>query len=318
MKTAAVMVAAGLSSRMKSFKPMLQLAGSTVIKTALSTLKSAGVSVIVVVTGNNAQELEKHVEDPRVVCVHNRDYAATDMFHSASMGLSEARNRADRTFFLPADVPLFSKQSLLTMMGYMDYSNCDILVPTHKGKGGHPLLIKNAAIAELLAFGGEGGLRKAVQAYGGKREYIELPDMGTILDADRPEDYALLRKYAEYTSLEQPITCAVGVRFDRKEPFFGDDTAILLEHVSVNPSLSRACRAAGVSYSKGWKSIKIAESQFGFPILDSFIGGATGGGSNLTDEGKALLTTYRAFKTKVERFAEIEFHRHFSDYQKPR
>ena len=37
MKTGAVVLAAGLSSRMKSFKPMLPLAGSTVIKTAIST-----------------------------------------------------------------------------------------------------------------------------------------------------------------------------------------------------------------------------------------------------------------------------------------
>ncbi len=58
MRTGAVMVAAGMSSRMKSFKPMLQLAGSTVIKTAISTLKSAKVAGIVVVTGNNAEELK--------------------------------------------------------------------------------------------------------------------------------------------------------------------------------------------------------------------------------------------------------------------
>ena len=51
METGAVVVAAGLSSRMKSFKPMLPLAGSTVIKTAISTLRAAGVTTIVVVTG---------------------------------------------------------------------------------------------------------------------------------------------------------------------------------------------------------------------------------------------------------------------------
>ena len=69
MKTGAVVLAAGLSSRMKSFKPMLPLAGSTVIKTAISTLRAAGVTTIEVVTGKNAEALCKHLSEVDVECV---------------------------------------------------------------------------------------------------------------------------------------------------------------------------------------------------------------------------------------------------------
>ena len=50
-KTGAVIVAAGLSSRMKAFKPMLPLAGSTVIRALIDTMKKASIEPIIVVVG---------------------------------------------------------------------------------------------------------------------------------------------------------------------------------------------------------------------------------------------------------------------------
>ena len=197
MKTGAVVLAAGLSSRMKSFKPMLPLAGSTVIKTAISTLRSAGVTTIVVVTGNNAEALGKHLFDIDVDCVYNESYANTDMYYSACMGLNYISDKTSRVFFLPCDVPLFSRQSLVAMMKYMDQSGCSILIPAHNGKKGHPTLIKNDAIPQIVSHKGGGGLRGAIEAFGGAKVVLDLPDAGITMDADNPEDYKLLQSYAK-------------------------------------------------------------------------------------------------------------------------
>lgn len=316
METGAVVVAAGLSSRMKSFKPMLQLAGSTVIKTAISTLKSAGVSKIVVVTGRNAEELEKHISNLDVICIFNENFEETDMFYSACMGLKYIQHKTDRVFFLPADVPLFSRQSLFTMIGYMDVSNCSILTPLHNGKRGHPLLLKNSVISDLLVFKGEGGLRGAVDMFSGPKDMIELPDIGMTIDADKPEDYELLQQYAKSFVLSQPITCSVRVNLSRREVFFDNNVSDLLQRVSQTSSLSEACCSMGISYSSGWKMIKVAESQIGFPLLSSHTGGAYGGGSVLTEEGRELLETYCQFQQEVCQFSELNFHKYFSRYQK--
>jgi len=316
MKTGAVLAAAGLSTRMKSFKPLLQLAGSTVIKTAVSTLRSAGVSKVVVVTGNNAEQLVKHLSKFDADYVHNENYAGTDMYYSACMGLHYIKEKTERVFFLPADVPLFSCQSLFMMMGYMDCSNCNIIIPTHNGKKGHPLLIKNSVISELLTYNGEEGLRGAIDAYTGAKETIELPDIGMTIDADKPEDYELLRQYAKSVTLSQPLTCSVNISLQRKKKFFDSSVANLLQKISQTTSLSEACQKTGVSYSSGWKMIKIAESQLGFPLLYSHAGGACGGGSSLTEKGKEFLETYRRFQQEVDQFSELNFHKFFSDYQK--
>ncbi|HLZ18614.1 MAG TPA: NTP transferase domain-containing protein, partial [Smithellaceae bacterium] len=60
-KIAAVIVAAGFSSRIGSFKPLLPMGSSTIIETAINTFRSIGVGNIVVITGYNAEVLEAHI-----------------------------------------------------------------------------------------------------------------------------------------------------------------------------------------------------------------------------------------------------------------
>ena len=51
MKTGAVVVAAGMSSRMNDFKPMMKIGSITIINRVIITLKQAGVDIVVVITG---------------------------------------------------------------------------------------------------------------------------------------------------------------------------------------------------------------------------------------------------------------------------
>ena len=60
-----------------------------------------------VVTGNNAEALCKHLSDVDVECVYNEIYASTDMYYSACMGLNHIRDKTGRVFFYPAMCPFF-------------------------------------------------------------------------------------------------------------------------------------------------------------------------------------------------------------------
>lgn len=195
MKTGAVVAAAGMSSRMKAFKPLLELGGSTMIGTAVASLQSAGIGEIAVITGNKAEELEKYLSATGVTCLYNDQYETTDMLYSAQIGLAYLKARCDRTFFLPGDVPLFSRQSLVWMMNDMDRSRCEILLPVHDGITGHPILIDSRAIPSLLRYKGDGGLKGAIDSFEGGKRTIELDDIGMTMDADRPEDYERLKEY---------------------------------------------------------------------------------------------------------------------------
>jgi len=199
VKSGAVIAAAGMSSRMNDFKPMLPLSGTTLIGREIKTLKLAGVSPIVVISGKFAERLKEYLTGLDVVCLFNENYEHTDMFYSACMGFEYIRDKVGQFFFLPADVPLFSKQSLNTMMEQMSFSECDILLPQRCGRQGHPILIKSSAVPAVLSCNGENGLRGAIQEYKGPKEAIELPDIGMTLDADSPQDYELMKLLVDDT-----------------------------------------------------------------------------------------------------------------------
>lgn len=197
MEIGAVIVAAGMSSRMKAFKPLLALGDSTIIGTVIASLQSAGVNKIAVVIGNNAERLEEYLKGTGVTCLYNAKYETTDMFCSAKIGFDYLKDKCDRLFFLPGDVPLFSKQSLVSMLDYMNESNCKILLPMHNGQLGHPILISSSAIPALINYQGDGGLKEAINSFYGLKETMELDDLGMTLDADRPEDYERIKAYKE-------------------------------------------------------------------------------------------------------------------------
>ena len=139
-----------------------------------------------------------------------------------------------------------------------------------------------------------------------------------IIDADKPEDYHLLKKHVKNSILKHPITCSINISLRRKEEFFDDIVADLMKMVSQNTSLSEACENMGISYSTGWKIIKIAENHLTFPLVESQAGGVGGGSSRLTEEANIFLETYQKFKEEVNQFVKLNFHKHFSSYQNHR
>ena len=59
-----------------------------------------------------------------------------------------------------------------------------------------------------------------------------------------------------------------------------------------------------MAYSKAWRIIKEAEKEFGFPLLESSIGGRDGGGSRLTSRGESILDAYLLIENQLLETAE--------------
>ena len=87
MKTGALIVAAGMSSRMGDFKPMLNIGSISIAQRVVATFQQAGVDKIVMVTGYQAAMLEHHLAGNGIVFLRNDAYETTQMFDSACIGL---------------------------------------------------------------------------------------------------------------------------------------------------------------------------------------------------------------------------------------
>lgn len=108
-------------------------------------------------------------------------------------------------------------------------------------------------------------------------------------------------------SFVAPQKYHIKVRLYNEEIAFGKGIAQILELVELHGSLAAAYKEMGMSSSKAWKILQRAEADLGFPLLKSVSGGAHGGGTEVTPEGKELLEKYRRFDAQVQECAHQAF-----------
>ena len=177
---------------MGAFKPLLDLAGKTLIEHVIGHFSQFGCEPILVVTGRDAQLLEDFLTEKfsnRISFVRNPDYAASDMFASVKLGLKALPADCSGTFLTPADIPLFDA-ALLTKMAAVP---APVVRPSYKGKAGHPVLVRKSVWSRILSYRGEGGLKGALQNE--PQAFVEADHEGILLDADTPADFRRLREF---------------------------------------------------------------------------------------------------------------------------
>lgn len=187
-----LILAAGLSSRMGDFKPLMPLRGKTLIENSIDSMLLAGVNQVVVVLGHRGDDLEailrsRYVGDT-IVTIYNRAYATTDMLTSVKVGLSVMPD-CDAFFLLPGDMPVVAKETFLAVYRAMPEGSAEITFPTLEGYRKHPPLIDKAFIPEIMDYQGEGGLRGLWQRHQDKIETVAVDDIGCWTDLDTFEQY---------------------------------------------------------------------------------------------------------------------------------
>ena len=305
MQTAAIIVAAGMSSRMGDFKPMLNIGSISIAQRIVANFHQAGVDRIVMITGFNATTLERHLSGNGIIFLRNENYETTQMFDSAKIGLEYLKDKCDRILFTPVDIPLFTSATVKTLVD----SGAELACPVCQGQQGHPLLIASRLVDSILADSGEGGLQGAISRCGSPMQKIEVEDAGILHDADTPEDYrALLNMHNQ--QLVRPV---VNVSLAKEMPFFDEKIATLLSLVDETNSVRTACQRMQISYSTGWNIIRTMESQFSRSLIERSQGGAGGGQSRLTEDGRALVEAFNKYSSELRRVANELFQSYFED-----
>ena len=308
MATGAVIAAAGKPSAMEEFRPMMRISGTTMIQREIDTLRQAGVDIVVVVTGYEGERLERHLAHRGVICLRNESYEKGEMLDSVKLGLNYLAGKCSEVLFLPADAPLFSARTLEAVLAGQGQA----VVPACAGKSGHPVLLREKIFRQILDYTGGRGLRGALEAAGTAVEQVEVEDPGVLLEVDNREDYEEALAYEKARKTSHRLYHEVRILLGREEVFFGPGTAQLLRLVDREGSLLSACKQMNMAYSKGWKMLKEAEEQAGFPFLTRRAGGADGGNSVLTEQGRAFLEAYRKMEEEVEAAAKEAFLTHFA------
>lgn len=86
------------------------------------------------------------------------------------------------------------------------------------------------------------------------------------------------------------------------EQVFGEGIYRLLVFVDKHGSINKASQEENMSYRQAWGKIKQIEDRLGVKLLHRRIGGKSGGGAELTREGKKLVKIYKNIISKSEKF----------------
>jgi broad specificity phosphatase PhoE/CTP:molybdopterin cytidylyltransferase MocA len=201
----AIILAAGYSSRMGDFKPLLDIGGKPAVVVLLRSIIEAGVRNIIVVTGHNSDALEHALQShlPNVLgsairTIHNARYA-DGMFTSIQTGIRATYCReTDGLLLFPVDVPLVPPHVIEDIISAWKASPRSFVAPCYRGKKGHPLLIPAQYAREILAHDGTDGLKAITDRYDDRLIRLETMEEAVVMDMNTQESYAELLRYRQH------------------------------------------------------------------------------------------------------------------------
>lgn len=190
-RIAAIVLAAGLSSRMGENKVLAEAGGKPLLAHVLATLRKLDLEEIVVVTGRDEGRVAPVAAGARVI--HNPQFA-DGLSTSLRAGLAALGEKIDAAFICLADMPLVDAASLAKLAAaYNPVEHRSICIPVFEGKRGNPVLWGRQHFAALSALTGDKGGRILLPQFEDEIADVMVADGGILRDADTPEALAAIR-----------------------------------------------------------------------------------------------------------------------------
>lgn len=188
---AAIVLAAGGSTRLGRPKMRLELGGRTLLARAVAPHLEAGLAAVVVVLGPDAPAVLAAADlpgDPRVRVVIHPGWAE-GMASSIRAGLAGA-DAHDAVLIALGDQPDVDADRVRAVVGAWD-GEAPLVVPMAEGRPAHPVLFARRLYGELRLLAGDVGARAVVERHRGQAIVLALPPLP---DVDTDEDYQAARR----------------------------------------------------------------------------------------------------------------------------
>ena len=284
----------------ESAHPLRKTGKIPAIKRIVLSMQQAGLFPIVVVVGADDYESRYQLNNLNVVfLILEESEEKRELFHSVKAGLSYLQDKCLSVVFTPVNAPMFIPKTIVEMRKHHD----DIVVPSYKKKAGHPVLISNEMIPDILAYDGENGLRGAIEKYAERRVFVEVDDIG-VLSLNQEDDELQSQIEEHNKSILHPIlTFGIG----HETPFFNARLKLLLFLIEDLNNVRKACDTMALSPGKAWDMINELEDKLGYTVVKRRRGGRNGGKTFLTEDGRQFLITCQRFEEQVISFSEQKY-----------
>jgi CTP:molybdopterin cytidylyltransferase MocA len=244
----AIILSAGLSTRLGEFKPLLPLGNERFLERVIALYRSVGVQDIRVVTGHRYEEVTAIAERSGARPVFNPDFAQ-GMFSSVVAGVSDLPQGCTGFFIHPVDIPLVRRHTLIDLQNAFNHGNAGVCYPTFLDVRGHPPLISGNYANALKVGTGQGGLRQFLNGYEAQSLNVPVVDAFILKDIDTPEDYAWARGCMDHYDVLSDAECrALMIR--QSVPQHIIDHCLAVADLTVR--MATALKAAGCMLDIEW------------------------------------------------------------------
>jgi molybdenum cofactor cytidylyltransferase len=185
---AAVLLAAGASTRLGQPKQLVLLNGESLLRRTARLALEAGCSPVFVVLGFQPQQMRPELETLPVQITVNPQWqeGMGSSLRCGMTALCEARPQPQAVLVLVCDQPRLSLNHLQELLARHKAVATLITASVYATRTGVPAIFSASLYPELLATAGEQGARNLIRAHAAEVQGIPWPE--GELDLDLPED----------------------------------------------------------------------------------------------------------------------------------
>ena len=192
---AAVILAAGRSTRMGGPNKLLaELGGKPLVRIVTEQALASKAQGVIVVTGHQADEVQKALRGLKVTFAHNPDFAE-GLAGSVKAGIAAVPQTADGAVICLGDMPLIDAHLIDRLVETFapDRGNL-IVVPVSDGRRGNPVLWSRRFFNELMTLDGDIGARHLIAKHSEAVAEVPVEGHGAFLDIDTPQALEAARR----------------------------------------------------------------------------------------------------------------------------
>lgn len=185
---AAIIPAAGRSSRMGTPKALLEADGQTFLERVAGALGGGGCTPVLVVVEDLSSEVAEVGRTAGCIVLENPDPSEGPV-SSLRVGIAALPARTAAFAVCPVDHPLLTPATVRLLLDDFRHHAAPITIPLHRGRRGHPTLFHRDLEAELLEPSLPEGARTVVLRHDHRVREVSVDDEGVAVDIDTPPEY---------------------------------------------------------------------------------------------------------------------------------
>jgi len=201
---AAIIAAAGRSTRMGEPKQLLPWEGGTVIEAVVRHLAMAGAAPILCVVGHRHAAVRTALCETPAHVIYNPDYSEFEMLRSYQAGIAALRAYETEQSTEPCagallalgDQPHIPSAVIRQIVVQATQTPRAPVVPSHNMRRGHPIYLPRPLLDQVTELGADETLRTLMQRHAQQIVYVNVDTDAVLRDMDTPAEYAALKQDA--------------------------------------------------------------------------------------------------------------------------